>query len=80
MEAPEKIYAYIPKDDIVGTASLKKGFPHQFVKEEYTRTDALVKKFCEWLETNYTEFLDGSRLGINIEELVKDLKNDFKTE
>ena len=38
----------------------------------------LIGKVCEWLKTNYTEFLDSSRLGINIDELVKDLKNDLK--
>jgi hypothetical protein len=45
-EELEKIYAYIPDDDIVGTASTQKGFPHQFVIEEYTRTDAFIKKAC----------------------------------
>ncbi len=44
MKAPEKIYVYIPDDDIVGTASTRKGFPHQFVTTEYTRTDTLEVK------------------------------------
>lgn len=48
MKAPEKIYVYIPDDDIVGTASIQKGFPHQFVTEEYTRTDAFIEKACEF--------------------------------
>lgn len=51
--APEKIYVYIPDDDIVGTASTQKGFPHQFVTEEYTRTDAFIEKACKWLERNF---------------------------
>lgn len=38
-----------------------------------------IDKVCEWMKTNYTEFLDNSRLGISIEELVEDLRNDFKT-
>lgn len=49
-EAPEKIYVYIPDDDIVGTASTQKGFPHQFVTEEYTRTDVFIEKACKWLK------------------------------
>ena len=44
---------------------------------EYINKDAFIEKACEWLEYNYTEFLDSSRLGINIEELVKDFRNDF---
>ena len=52
MKVPEKIYAYIPDDDIVGTASTQKGFPHQFVTEEYVRKDALIEKTCEWIEQN----------------------------
>ena len=49
-EAPEKIYVYIPDDDIVGTASTQKGFPHQFVTEEYTRTDAFIEKACKFID------------------------------
>lgn len=56
MEAPEKIYVYIPDDDIVGTASTQKGFPHQFVTEEYTRTDAFVEKAVEYLDPILTEY------------------------
>ena len=48
--APENIYVCIPDDDIVGTASTQKGFPHQFVTEEYTRTDAFVEKAVQWLK------------------------------
>lgn len=47
--APEKIYVYIPDDDIVGTASIQKGFPHQFVTEEYTRTDVFIEKAAKWI-------------------------------
>ena len=49
LEAPEKIYVYIPDDDIVGTASIQKEFPHQFVTEEYTRTDAFIEKAMKFL-------------------------------
>ena len=50
MKAPEKIYVCMPDDDIVGTASTQKGFPHQFVKEEYIRTDAFLEKAVAWLK------------------------------
>ena len=52
MKAPEKIYVYIPDDDIVGTASIQKGVPHQFVTEEYIRTDVFIEKAWEWVEDN----------------------------
>jgi hypothetical protein len=48
-EAPEKVYVYIPDDDIVGTASIQKGFPHQFVTDEYVRKDAFIEKACYYL-------------------------------
>ena len=48
-EAPEKIYVYIPDDDMVGTASTQKGFPHQFVTTEYTQVDAFIEKACNYL-------------------------------
>lgn len=55
--APDKIYVYIPDDDIVGTASTQKGFPHQFVTEEYTRTDAFIDKAVTFLEsTDFCKF------------------------
>ena len=67
MEAPEKIYVYIPDDDIVGTASTQKGFPHQFVTEEYTRTDAFVEKACKFLFENY----HGEKLSL---KMIEDFK------
>ena len=57
MAAPEKIYAYIPEDDFVGTASLKKGIPHQFVNVAYTRTDAFIEKACELLVDCIEDFM-----------------------
>lgn len=52
MKAPDKIYVYIPDDDIVGTASVKKGVPHQFVTEEYTRIDAFIEKAADYIANN----------------------------
>lgn len=33
-----------------------------------------INKACEWLKFNYVEFTDNSRLGLNINELIKDFK------
>ena len=41
-------------------------------------TAAFIEKACEWLKFNYVEFTDNSRLGLNINELIKDFKKDFK--
>jgi hypothetical protein len=46
-EAPEKIYVHIPDDDIVGTASIQKGVPHEFVTKEYIRADVFMEKACD---------------------------------
>lgn len=53
---PDKIYAYIPEDDIVGTASTKKGVPHQYVNIEYIRKDAFINKACEWLKQHSEDY------------------------
>ena len=54
---PDKIYAYIPDGDNVGTCSVERGVPHQFVTEEYIRKDALL----EWTKEHLCEqgFEDG---------------------
>ena len=76
MEAPEKIYVTecmlfatnpeitLPKNDSI----------------EYTRTDAFIEKACKWLKFNYTEYLNDTRIGIDIDEMVKDFKMDMKGE
>ena len=51
----DKIYAYIPEDDIVGTASTKKGIPHQYIDIEYVRKDAFIEKACDFFEENIKE-------------------------
>ena len=84
--APEKIYVYIPDDDIVGTASTQKSFPHQFVTEEYTRTDAFIEKaenfFTETFDVeDYNDILDvdGSPI-FNYGRFIEDLINYMKGE
>lgn len=39
-----------------------------------------IDKACKWLKFNYAEFTDNTRLGIKIDELVKDFKKDMKGE
>jgi len=46
---------------------------------EWTKQE-LIDKACEWLKFNYTEFLNDSRIGIDIDEMVKDFKIDMKGE
>lgn len=82
---PDKIYAYIPEDDIVGTASTKKGVPHQYVGIEYVRKDAFIEKACDFLY-NYNQkqvLKHGARatLGcgeytINVDEFRKYMKGE----
>lgn len=73
MKAPEKIYVCMPDDDIVGTASTQKGFPHQFVKEEYIRTDAFLEKALAWLKDfiNNSEWM-ADDVGIAEEAVIID--------
>lgn len=84
-EAPDKIYAYIPNDDIVGTASLKKGLPHQYVTEEYTRTDAFFDKASIWFNNNFIAHDEYGVISVNHsfdteEEMVKDFIEYMKGE
>ena len=83
--APEKVYVYIPDDDIVGTASTQKEFPHQFVTEEYIRTDAFIEKLKCWLNENgreyYGEFDEGFLTEFRTsEEAIEDFRNYIKGE
>ena len=52
----DKIYAYIPEDDIVGTASTKKGLPHQFVNTKYVKEDAFIDKLECWMNENFYQY------------------------
>lgn len=76
-EAPEKIYVYIPDDDIVGTASTQKGFPHQFVTEEYALTDAFIEKAEKFI---YSALNDGIMDAANIEDFLRLFKKYMKGE
>ena len=83
MNTPEKIYVYIPDDDIVGTASTQKGFPHQFVTEEYTQTDAFIKKAREFLskESNIPLWEGyNDTFGCDTRKLVENFINYMKEE
>lgn len=50
-EAPEKLY--FPIDDALETYARKDSDE----EIEYTRTDAFVKKACEWIETNMDDYI-----------------------
>jgi hypothetical protein len=72
MEAPEKIYLQpISKNEIYNHWYRDK-LTNDFI--EYYRTDTFIEKACEWLKFNYAEFTDNTRLGIKIDELIKDFK------
>lgn len=73
MEAPKKIY--ICPSELAGIDYEEEWLDRPFGDSiEYIRTDAFIDKACEWLKFNYVEFTDNSRLGLNINELIKDFK------
>lgn len=80
MEAPEKIY--ICPSDLAGIDYEEEWleFPWGDNNIEYTRTDTFIEKACKWLKFNYTEYLNDTRIGIDIDEMVKDFKMDMKGE
>ena len=55
MKVPNKIYAYIPDDDYIGTCSTKKGEPHKYVNTVYVRKDAILK----WVKEQEAELKYG---------------------
>lgn len=77
MEAqPNKIFAYIPEDDCVGTCSTEYCRPHKKVETEYIRKDALLEKLKK--EINSTEGIpdDDFKKGLmlaygQVEDLIK---------
>ena len=75
MDAPEKIYVEPNLDSIWGMAG--RSCESEI---EYTRTDTFIEKACKWLKFNYTEYLNDTRIGIDIDEMVKDFKMDMKGE
>ena len=77
-EALEKIFVCIPDDDIVGTASTQKGFPHQFVTEEFIRKDAFIEKACEFLNDRIKH--DSIDYPMATVHLIDDFKNYMKGE
>lgn len=77
MKTPKKIYVYIPDDDIVGTASTQKGFSHQFVTEEYIRTDAFIEKAVDYIANNMR--CDGNTLQTKV-KFIRDFKKYMEGE
>lgn len=74
MEAPEKLYLHPTAKGNVGASWLT--FPLTNEDIEYTRTDAFIKKACEWL-INHNDYICGSTNGI-VKYDMKQLVEDFK--
>lgn len=85
-EVPEKIYVCIPDGGIIGTASTRKGFPHQFVTDEYIRTDAFIDKAFEFFDEHLWKYIDvknancGTYIYIDGDKLKEDFKKYMKGE
>ena len=47
---------------------------NSFIQGAEWADETMLEKVCEWLEFNYTEYLDNSRLGINMKEMVEDFR------
>ena len=73
VDAPEKIHIQPNAYDRWFEGKIPSGLPNGLFVE-YTRDDAFIEKACEWLKFNYAEFTDNTRLGIKIDELIKDFK------
>lgn len=83
MEAPKKIYVCIPDNHIIGTASTRKGFPHQFVTEEYISTDTLIHKAAIWFSNNFMVHDEYGVISDSFntkEEMFENFKNYMKGE
>ena len=59
-----------PNDEVLKLRKMFESDPDAY-KQGYK--DA-IDKACEWLKFNYAEFTDNTRLGIKIDELIKDFK------
>jgi hypothetical protein len=82
-QMPAKIWLH--KDTKYSTADTVCGYQYDFVQGiedeggienfvKYVPADTFIEKACEWLKFNYAEFTDNTRLGIKIDELIKDFK------
>ena len=78
MKVPEKIYAYISEDDIVGTASTKKGVPHQFVTTEYIRKDSFIEKAYEWMKDNVSNYIIEHPFSLAVDFEENKMIEDFR--
>ena len=79
MKAPEKIYLY--PSDLAGIDYEEEWGEYPWGKEsvEYTRTDTIIEKACEWLESVNLDFYQ-IREGVFSRQLVEDFKNYIKGE
>ena len=70
METPEKLYIWFGLPYTVDYTKLNKRRDEEEV--EYTRTDAFIKKVCEWLAARYDK--KGSLDPNDIEDLRKEME------
>ena len=71
-EAPEKIYIDVSLDSVWGMTE------RLYEEEvEYTRTDVLIEKACEWLRNNSHNYANNA---LGKEYLVNDFKDYLKGE
>ena len=76
-EAPEKIYLTSNEN---GTHYYTESQPFERKYVEYTRTDAFIKKACEWLSDNLQTIRDGKSLSKHHVETIPALGAITQTE
>ena len=74
-KAPEKLYLHPTAKGNVGASWLV--FPLTDNDIEYTRTDAIIEKVCEWLRNNSYTYANNA---LGKEYLVNDFKNYMEGE
>lgn len=82
-EAPEKIYVHVRANKELGTTWHGTWIGVHDI--EYTRTDAIIEKVCEFIEQNITSYIDVTHYGgdeniILQNEFIEDFKNFIKGE
>ena len=78
--APEKIYMTpsFGEPDNVLLASFSKSHLNFHRDIEYTRTDAFIKKACEWLTKHAKKYYFNKERYLGTEELVEDFEISMK--
>ena len=69
---------FIEYDDCGDVCDDRELIEKAFIQGAKWADKTMLEKVCEWLEFNYTEYLDNSRLGINMKEMVEDFRKAMK--